>query len=83
MPLPDSGMFSSPSRNFCGAIREFADSLGKRNFLLVGEIPGSAQQKYYLDLLATSERNLSAALDIGSARGLLQAVAKGLAPSAG
>jgi glycosidase len=28
------------ARNFCGAIREFADSLGKRNFLIVGEIAG-------------------------------------------
>jgi glycosidase len=25
-------------RNFCGAIGEFADSLGKRHFLLVGEV---------------------------------------------
>ena len=28
------------TRNFCGAIREFADRLGKDNFLLVGEIAG-------------------------------------------
>ena len=30
-------------RNFCGAIGEFADSLGKRNFLLVGEVAGGEQ----------------------------------------
>ena len=29
-------------RNFCGAIGEFADSLGKRHFLLVGEVADGA-----------------------------------------
>ena len=28
------------ARNFCGAILEFAESIGKRNFFLVGEIAG-------------------------------------------
>ena len=28
------------ARNFCGAITEFAINLGKRNFLLVGEMAG-------------------------------------------
>lgn len=69
------------ARNFCGAIREFADSLGKRNFLLVGEIAGGdIFQDFYLDRLAVLQRNLSAALDIGNARLDLQAVGKGLQP---
>ncbi|MBT8369204.1 MAG: alpha-amylase [Deltaproteobacteria bacterium] len=67
------------ARNFCGAIREFADSLDKRNFLLVGEIAGGdVFQDFYLDRLAILQRNLSAALDIGKARLDLQAVGKGL-----
>jgi len=71
------------TRNFCGAIREFTDRLGKRNFLLVGEIAGGDRfQDFVLDNLAILRRNLSAALDIGSARLILQAVAKGLQPAA-
>lgn len=67
------------TRDFCGAIREFADRLGKRNFLLVGEIAGGdAFQDFVLDNLAVLRRNLSAALDIGSARTTLDGVAKGL-----
>ncbi len=38
------------ARNFCGTIKEFADNLGKRNFLLIGEIAGGDfQQDRYLD----------------------------------
>jgi glycosidase len=69
------------ARAFCGAIREYAESLGKRNFFLVAEVPGSVEQEYYLDQLATGARNLSAALDIGTARGRLRAVAMGSAAS--
>jgi glycosidase len=70
------------TRNFCGAIREFADTLGKRNFLLVGEIAGGDFfQDYVLDNLAILKRNLSAALDIGSARTTLHRVARGEAPA--
>ena len=69
------------TRNFCGAIREFTDRLGKRNFLLVGEIAGGDRfQDFVLDNLAILRRNLTAALDIGSARLTLHAVAKGLQP---
>ena len=68
-------------RNFCGAIGEFADSLGKRHFLLVGEVAdGEGFQDYFLDNLAVLQRNLSAALDIADARPRLAEVAKGLAP---
>jgi glycosidase len=67
------------TRNFCGAMREFADSVGKRNFLLVGEIAGGDfAQDFVLDNLGILRRNLSAALDIGSARPNLQSTAKGL-----
>jgi glycosidase len=70
------------ARNFCGSIREFADTLNKRNFLLVGEIAGGNDvQDFVLDQLAMLQRNLSAALDIGSARTDLAAVAKGLLPA--
>lgn len=69
------------TRDFCGAVREFADLLGKRNFLLVGEIAGGDFfQDFVLDRLAVLERNLTAALDIGSAREVLAGVAKGLRP---
>ncbi|SDZ24634.1 Glycosidase [Geodermatophilus africanus] len=68
------------ARNFCGAVAEYAESLGKPNFLLVGEIAGGDRaQDYFLDNLAVLQRNLTAALDIGGAREHLGAVAKGLA----
>jgi glycosidase len=71
------------ARNFCGSIREFTDTLGKRNFLLVGEIAGGDFfQDFVLDNLAILQRNLSTALDIGSARTNLQAVGKGFVPGA-
>ncbi len=71
------------ARNFCGAIREFAETLGKHNFLLVGEIAGGDYaQDFVLDNLAILQRNLNAALDIGSARINLQVAGKGLAPGA-
>lgn len=68
-------------RNFCGAIKEFANRLGKHDFFLVGEIAGGDfNEDRYLDVLS---RNLNAALDIGEMRLNLTAVAKGLAhPSA-
>ena len=67
------------TRAFCGAIREFADTVGKRNFLLVGEIAGGDDlQDFVLDNLGVLQRNLSAALDIGSTRLALNGLAKGL-----
>jgi glycosidase len=69
------------ARNFCGAIKEYAATLGKAGFLLVGEVAGGDfAQDRYLDVLG---RNLDAALDIGDMRPTLQGVAKGLVhPSA-
>ena len=69
------------ARNFCGAIREFGDTVGKRNFFLIAEVAGGEQgQDFVLDNLALLQRNMSAALDIGSARINLTTVGKGLAP---
>jgi glycosidase len=64
-------------RNFCGAIKEFAQNLGKADFFLVGEVAGSDNDaQRYRDVLG---RNLDATLDIGGSRLMLHAVAKGLA----
>jgi glycosidase len=67
-------------RNFCGALKEFAQNLGKADFFLVGEVAGSDDDaQRYRDVLG---RNLNATLDIGPSRRLLHAVAKGLRPPA-
>lgn len=67
------------ARNFCGTIKEFAASLGKANFFLVGEVAGGdLAATRYLDVL---DRNLSAALDIGEMRLALGDVARGVAPA--
>lgn len=64
------------ARNFCGAIKEFAATLGKHDFFLVGEVAGGDYNAdRYLDVLG---RNLNAALDIGDMRVILGNVAKGL-----
>lgn len=67
------------ARAFCGGIREFAEGLGKRDFLLVGEVAGGDDvQDFFIDRLGITRRNLSAALDIGGARLNLVGSAKGL-----
>ena len=65
------------ARNFCGAITEFAINLGKRNFLLVGEVAGgdTVADRY----LQAVGRNLDAALDIGEQRLALRDLGRGLA----
>ncbi len=64
------------SRNFCGAIREYAESIGKENFFLLGEVTGgAAMSRDYLDIFG---RNLDAALDIGQPTRNLSGMAKGL-----
>ncbi len=63
------------SRNFCGGIREYAESIGKDNFLLLGEVTGGAgMARNYLDVFG---RNLDAALDLGGPAATLQSVVKG------
>ncbi|HEY0156916.1 MAG TPA: alpha-amylase family glycosyl hydrolase [Thermoanaerobaculia bacterium] len=69
------------SRSFCGAIHEYAESIGKENFLLVGEVTGgSRMQRNYLDVFG---RNIDAVLDIGAPAADLTSMVKGFsAPAA-
>jgi glycosidase len=64
------------SRKFCDAIHGFAESIGKDNFLLVGELTDDSMVRGYLDIFG---RNLDAVLDIAIAPNRLSAVVKGLA----
>lgn len=68
------------ARIFCGILKEFASTIGKLNFFLVGEVGGDdINAKTYRDVLKS---NLNATLDIGTSRLALTNVAKGLAPAA-
>jgi glycosidase len=63
------------SRNFCGGVREYAESIGKQNFLLLGEVTGGAgMTRRHLDIFG---RNLDAALDIGDPAERLARMVKG------
>jgi glycosidase len=63
------------SRNFCGAIHEYAESIGKQNFLILGEVAGGAGlARSYLDVFG---RNLDAALDLGGPMDVLTNAVKG------
>ncbi len=63
------------SRTFCGAIREFAESIGKDRFLLLGEVTGGASMaRDYLEIFG---RNLDAVLDIGEPTVRLSSMVKG------
>jgi glycosidase len=63
-------------RNFCGAVKEFAESIGKSNFLLLGEVAGGDNaQEFHLTIFA---RNLDAVLDIGEMRLAMTGVGQGL-----
>lgn len=64
------------SRKFCDAIHGYAQSIGKDNFLLVGELTDDSMVHGYLDIFG---RNLDALLDIVAAPNRLTAVVKGLA----
>ncbi|MBD2680268.1 MULTISPECIES: alpha-amylase family glycosyl hydrolase [Nostoc] len=64
------------ARKFCTAIREYAQSIGKDNFLLTGKINSDNMADAYLDIFGC---NLSAVLDIASAPDTLTSMAKGLA----
>ena len=62
-------------KNFCGAIHEYAESIGKENFFLVAEVTGGAQMaRSYLDIFG---RNVDAVLDIGAAAENLSSMVKG------
>ena len=68
------------SRHFCGAIHEYTESIGKENFLLLGEVTGGANvARDYLEIFG---RNLDAVLDIGEPANNLANMVKGfLEPS--
>jgi len=66
------------ARNFCNAIKEYAEVLGKDDFFLVAEVAGgNSPQDRYLDVTG---RNLNACLDIGEQRETICDVSKGLQP---
>lgn len=64
------------SRHFCGAIKEYAESIGKDNFLLLGEVTGGDDMtRNYLEIFGC---NLDAVLDTGQPPLKLAAMVKGL-----
>jgi glycosidase len=68
------------SRNFCGAIKEYCESIGKNNFLLLGEVTGGeGMARNYLEIFG---RNLDAVLDIGAPASRLAGMVKGASPAA-
>lgn len=63
------------SRNFCGAIREYAESIGKEYFWLLGEVTGGADMaRNYLEIFG---RNIDSVLDIGGPAVHLAGMVKG------
>ena len=61
------------ARFFASAIREFAESIGKENFYLIGEITGGRQRAYE----TLEETGLSAALGIDEIPDKLEGLVKG------
>jgi glycosidase len=64
------------SKSFCEGIRKFATSIGKHNFLLLGEVTGSYDMAR--DYVQPVGDNLDAALDITDAPQRLAGMVKGL-----
>ncbi|MBN1960011.1 MAG: alpha-amylase [Deltaproteobacteria bacterium] len=63
------------SRNFCGAIREYCESIGKENFLLLAEVAGgAAMARNYLEIF---KRNVDAVIDFGEPAKHLISMVKG------
>lgn len=68
------------ARNFCNALKEYAENLGKDDFFLVAEVAGgNTAEDRYLDIAG---RNLNACLDIGEQRETICNVGKGLQSAA-
>jgi glycosidase len=66
------------SRRFSGAIHEYAESIGKENFLLLGEVTGGDEMaRDYLEILGL---NIDAVLDIGVPTSILAGMVKGFTP---
>jgi len=63
------------ARNFCGAMHEYTEAIGKENFLMLGEVTGGAQMER--DYLSVFGRNLDAVLDIGEPATHLARMVKG------
>ncbi|MBL8120971.1 MAG: alpha-amylase, partial [Anaerolineae bacterium] len=69
----------SASQEFCSQIHEYAESIGKDNFWLLGEVTGGEYMaKSYLEVFG---RNIDAVLDIGEPRRLLADMIKGFSPA--
>ncbi|WPP51094.1 alpha-amylase family glycosyl hydrolase [Catalinimonas niigatensis] len=67
------------SRNFCGAIHEYCESIGKSNFLLLGEVTGGeGMARNYLEIFG---RNIDAVLDIGAPASRIAGMVKGSSPA--
>ena len=64
------------SSHFCDLIHGYAQSIGKDNFLLVGELTDDSMVRGYLDIFG---RKLDAVLDIVVSPNSLSSVVKGLA----
>ena len=65
-------------RTFCDVIREFAQSIGKERFLLVGEISGSREHAWEV----VEKTGLDAALGIEDVPGKLEGMVTGYAEPA-
>lgn len=64
------------SRKFCNAIREYAELIGKKNFMLMGEVAGS--ESMAMEFLAdATQHGLNAILDINGPPRFLEKVIKG------
>jgi glycosidase len=63
------------ARHFCAAIREYAEEIGKDDFLLLAEVGGGdGLEQWYLDALGS---NLSAVQSIGARRASMRYLASG------
>jgi glycosidase len=65
-------------RTFCDVVREFAQSIGKEHFLLVGEVSGSREHAWEV----VEKTGLDAALGIEDVPGKLERMVTGLADPA-
>ncbi len=71
-------------QRFCFAIFRYAQSIGKKNFLLVGEITDLVVSANYLSLLGSVfDRALGAVLDINQSPDRLAGAVRGTEPPAG
>ena len=62
-----------PTRHFCNQIHEYATSIGKENFMIVGEITGNSETKFN----TVMETGLNAALGVTDLQEMLWKVPKG------